>query len=162
MFTDILAFSWTILHVLVVLVISPLGFREDLHGHNYVFSELSQCTGIICSMLWSKNKVLFYFKYDDNNVSTVRWLWRSYENECKANVKAGMSAWRQVCNYWPKIEIYKCTHKSSKCILCQTKLQSCMCVHAYMHESANRVHVQPVCIHKRICISTPHVITRGG
>ena len=30
-----------ILHVLVVLVISPLGFREDLHGHNYVFSVLS-------------------------------------------------------------------------------------------------------------------------
>ena len=26
---------------LVVLVISPLGFREDLHGHNYVFSVLS-------------------------------------------------------------------------------------------------------------------------
>ena len=26
-----------ILHVLVVLVISPLGFREDLHGHYYVF-----------------------------------------------------------------------------------------------------------------------------
>ena len=32
-----------ILHVLVVLVISPLGFLEDFHGHNYVFLVLSKC-----------------------------------------------------------------------------------------------------------------------
>ena len=46
-----------ILHVLVVLVISPLGFREDLHGHNYVFSVLSKCIYIQCC---DQNKVLLY------------------------------------------------------------------------------------------------------
>ena len=38
---DYTALLVKILHVLVVLVISPLVFREDIHGHNYVFSVLS-------------------------------------------------------------------------------------------------------------------------
>ena len=57
-----------ILYVLVGLVISPSGFREDLRGHNYVFSVLSVYYIQCCD----QNKVLFYsiFWTQDVHMST--------------------------------------------------------------------------------------------